>query len=172
MRIMRWGRVFSQQPYLWWRDEMLVTHTDTMNRRVLEEETDLEGEWSSCCFRSLTGGRKMAEENRRLFVCLLSYILCVCTSSTVCVCVCVCVCACVCVWNAWWPFSVLNLSITPCECVCLCRHMYTCETFWLYDLLFRSPVVSGWFIQGLTQSQWIGLARNDLSCHWKKLQKK
>lgn len=72
-------------------------------------------------------------------------------------------------------FSVFNLSITPCERVAMWGCVDICTRASHFDfmtLLFPSPVVSGWFIQWQMQSLWTGLACNDLSCHWKRLERK
>lgn len=69
-------------------------------------------------------------------------------------------------WIAWWAFSDFKLSIKPGECVSACRRadIRTCVGHSDFtSLLFPSPVVSAWFIQGQTQSETITLAWKDLA---------
>jgi len=92
----------------------------------------------------------------KLFVCLLSYTL----LRVLFPCL---------VWDAWWPLSVFNLSITPCKCASVSGSADICSC--VTSLCLR-PVMSGWFIQRQLQLQWTSLAHNDLSCHWKKSERK
>lgn len=100
---------------------------------------------------------KRQRNNRSFCLCLVSYIV-LCTISThevVC--------------------SVFNLSITPCKCVSMWGRADICTYASHFDFmtpLFPISVVSGWFIQWQTQSLWTGLACNDLSFHWKRLERK
>lgn len=130
---------FSASSYITDRGmKWLVTHTHTLTqkRRRLWENKQREREdetWKAndqaVCFKTLTGGRKMAAEQQT------SFCLFVVLHSTV------CAIFHWCVWDAWWPSNVFNLSITPCDCVCQCvgvqtyAHVRATLTLWLLYFL-------------------------------------
>ena len=142
------------------------THTDTHKTTIVgktnrgREDETWKANDQAVCFKTLTGGRKMAAEQQK------SFCLFVVLHSTV------CAIFHWCVWDAWWPSNVFNLSVTPCDCVSVRGRADIRSHFDFMAPLFLSPVVSVWFIQWQMQSRWIGLACNDLSCRWERVERK